>query len=536
MGPGSCARATAVLVAAGLVGVACGRGHDPLPPVATAPVELAASTSPEPSSAYRAPLPFLVPDLYPILPDAAPTGVDTSSLRRPPAPAPALDPARPVDPSAGIMNLDHLIFVVQENRSFDHYFGTFPGADGLPRNDDGSFDVCVPDPHGGCRRPYHDRNRFDGGGPHGHEASVVSVDHGRMDGFLRALEIKGNACTRVPPKPTCVHIEPGPNGTPDVMAYHTAREIPNYWRYAEEYVLHDHMFAPVDSWTLPAHLFLVSGWSATCPDLNDPMSCVSDVDRPGSNASDRGARWEPDEGQPRPYVWADVTWLLYRAGVSWAYFVGPGTCIAPPCARVDAESSTPNQNPLPGFRTVEETGQLDNIRPNTEFFEAAAEGNLPAVSWVMPSQHAAEHPPDGIGAGQAWVTRLVNAVMQGPPEQWSHTAIFLTWDDWGGFYDHVRPPVVDENGWGLRVPSLVISPWAKRGHIDHQTLSFDAYLKLIEDRFLGGRRIDPTNDGWPDSRPRVRERATILGDLARDFDFTQEPLPPVMLDPMARGG
>jgi phospholipase C len=112
---------------------------------------------------------------------------------------------------------------------------------------------------------------------------------------------------------------------------------------------------------------------------------------------------------------------------------------------------------------------------------------------------------------------------------WSSTAIFLAWDDWGGFYDHVRPPVVDQNGYGLRVPGLVISPYAKRAFIDHQTLSFDAYVKFIEDDFLGGQRIDPATDGRPDSRPDVRERATILGDLAKDFDFTQAPRPPVLL-------
>jgi hypothetical protein len=81
------------------------------------------------------------------------------------------------------------------------------------------------------------------------------------------------------------------------------------------------------------------------------------------------------------------------------------------------------------------------------------------------------------------------------------------------------------------VPSMVISPWAKPGFIDSQTLSYDAYLKLIEDRFLGGERLDPENDGWPDSRPTVREEVEALGDLARDFDFRQEPLPTLVLDP-----
>jgi phospholipase C len=125
------------------------------------------------------------------------------------------------------------------------------------------------------------------------------------------------------------------------------------------------------------------------------------------------------------------------------------------------------------------------------------------------------------------VTSLVNAVMASP--DWDSTAILLGWDDWGGFYDHVAPPSVDENGYGLRVPAMVISPYAKKGYIDHQTLSFDAYDKFIEDDFLGGQRIDPRTDGRPDPRPDVRENATILGDITTDFDFSQTPRSPMPL-------
>jgi phospholipase C len=146
-----------------------------------------------------------------------------------------------------------------------------------------------------------------------------------------------------------------------------------------------------------------------------------------------------------------------------------------------------------------------------------------------------EHPSNGepIRKGQAYVTRLINAAMRGP--DWNTTAIFLTWDDWGGFYDHVPPPRVDRNGYGIRVPGLVISPYARDGYIDSQTLSFDAFLKLIEDRFLGGQRLDPATDGRPDSRPNVRETESILGDLAQDFDFTQSPRAPLCLDPTPNG-
>jgi phospholipase C len=138
-----------------------------------------------------------------------------------------------------------------------------------------------------------------------------------------------------------------------------------------------------------------------------------------------------------------------------------------------------------------------------------------------------EHSPASIAAGQAYVTTLINAAMKSP--DWYSTAIFLTWDDWGGFYDHVAPPVVDENGYGLRVPGIVISPYAKQGYIDHQVLSHDAYAKFIEDVFLNGDRIDPKTDGRPDSRPSVRENMPQLGDLSSDFDFSQTPRAPLIL-------
>ncbi|MGN6170123.1 MAG: alkaline phosphatase family protein, partial [Solirubrobacteraceae bacterium] len=131
-----------------------------------------------------------------------------------------------------------------------------------------------------------------------------------------------------------------------------------------------------------------------------------------------------------------------------------------------------------------------------------------------------------VSAGQTYVTGLINALMRS--RDWKSTAIFLTWDDWSGFYDNVVPPDVDQNGYGPRVPGLVISPYAKKGYIDHQTLSFDAYAKFIEDDFLGGQRLD-NSDGRPDPRPDVRENERILGNLTKDFNFKQKPRKRVIL-------
>ncbi len=182
---------------------------------------------------------------------------------------------------------------------------------------------------------------------------------------------------------------------------------------------------------------------------------------------------------------------------------------------------------MPYFDTVHDDHQLGNIRPTHDFFNELRHNTLPEVSWVVPSGQVSEHPPSPISAGVTYVTRLINAVMRSP--EWDSTAIFLAWDDWGGFYDNVVPPRVDENGYGLRVPALVISAYAKRGFIDHQTLSFDAYDKFIEDDFLDGERLDPKTDGRPDPRPDVRENEAILGNLWKDFNFNQSPRRPVIL-------
>jgi phospholipase C len=290
---------------------------------------------------------------------------------------------------------------------------------------------------------------------------------------------------------------------------------------------------------------MVSGWSARCSVLAEPSSCVNDNSRPLSTnrgtegiigslnqwiAGDRSNVKDPNA------AWTDLTYLLHKDHVSWGYYVAAGN--EPDC-RDDSENEclphaqnakTPGiWNPLPYFTTVKQDGELDNIQSNDKFFSAAKAGTLPSVSWLVPDQGHSEHPPAKISYGQTYVTDAINAVMKGP--DWDSTAIFLTWDDWGGFYDHVAPPVVDSNGYGLRVPGIVISPYAKQGYIDHQTLSHDAYLKFIEDDFLAGARIDPATDGRPDPRPTVRENVPILGDLINDFDFNQAPRRPVLLSP-----
>jgi phospholipase C len=407
-----------------------------------------------------------------------------------------------------------------ENRSFDHYFGTYPGANGLPNN------VCVPHPalDRRCMRPYHDTDGSDVGGPHTKPASDTAINGGKMNGFIEAAVSRPDAgCAARPNDPACRQHQ-GPQGQPDVLGYHTRAELPVYWEYADHFVLQDRMFAPTDSWTLPAHLYLVSAWSAICKNHRKPMSCRSSVGGYGRELE------IPKRRGDTPYAWTDITWLLHKHDVSWSYFVAPGgTCYEKACDKPKNEDLTTGfQNPLPGFLTIKETKQEKYIRPYTEYLKEAERGTLPSVSWVMPAIGESEHPGHStVEAGQRFVVRMVNAAMRGPG--WNSTAIFITWDDWGGFYDHVKPPRVDVNGYGIRVPGLMISPYAKKGYIDHQVLTFDAYLKFIEDRFLGGRRLDPKTDGRPDPRPTVREDVKMLGGLRKEFDFSQEPREPLIL-------
>lgn len=428
----------------------------------------------------------------------------------------------------GITKIQHIVVVMQENRSFDSYFGTFPGADGFPTKN-GKIDVCVPDPaRHRCARPFHDRRDINGGGPHGHRNALSDINGGRMDGFVGQAENaqKTGGCSD-PNAPDCATAV----SERDVMGYHDGREIPNYWAYAKNFVLHDHMFEPNSSWSLPAHLFTVSEWSARCPD-HDPEHCTNDVSH-AVDPPDFDVGLHPG-AKPPVYAWTDLTYLMHRAGVSWRYYVSKGD--EPDCQNdsmltcppVHQSAKTPGiWNPLPFFDTVQQDHQVSNITSVRNFATAARTGQLPSVSWVIPSEAVSEHPRAKVSDGQTYVTGLINAVMSGP--DWKSTAIFLTWDDWGGFYDNVTPPTVDENGYGLRVPSIVISPYARTGYVDHQVLSFDAYAKFIEDRFLRGQRLDPANDDRADARPDVRENEAQLGNLALDFDFAQVPRPPMLL-------
>lgn len=396
------------------------------------------------------------------------------------------------DPSIppGLEKIEHFVFIMQENRAFDEYFGTYPGADGIPKG------VCLKDPvGGGCVAPYHDTNDVNRGGPHGWDNAHADIDNGRMDGFVaeayKGKSDKGQGPCR-PPAPDCT---PGKDPR-DVMGYHDFHEIPNYWNYARLYVLQDHMFESVASYSLPAHLYMLAAQSGGYTGKNQKM--------------------------PSTYNFPEITELLTSGKIDWKYYVTsgklPDTEDAEVVGTMAMQEQNPHKytlwNPLPAFPQVKnDPAQFGRLVDTSQFYKDAKEGRLPQVSWVIPSSNVSEHPPAGVKEGMAYVTGLVNAVMQGP--DWDTTAIFISWDDWGGFYDHVAPPKVDEFGYGIRVPGIVISPYAKQGYIDHNTYSFESWLKVVEERF---------------GVKSMTARDTLAGDMLQAFDFSQKPRLPVILD------
>src|ERR1700729_60594 len=223
------------------------------------------------------------------------------------------------------------------------------------------------------------------------------------------------------------------------MADHDGTDIPNYWSYPSNFVLLEHFYESIESWSLPAHFELVSGWAAQCSQSQPP-----NVNTCKDNWT--GKIWGSND--PEPALWTDITYLLFQNGITWAAYLDGGI------GQAHSHTSVPaTWDPLPGFETVQEDGQVGNAELNlTQFYSDAADGTLPQVTWVFPKLSDSEHPTAKVSAGQTYVTSVINAVMSGP--DWGSSAIFVNWDDSDGFYDHEPPPTVDAQGLGIRVPAF----------------------------------------------------------------------------------
>ncbi len=320
----------------------------------------------------------------------------------------------------------------------------------------------------------------------GHEwtDSHSNVDGGRMDRF--DLEFQCSV-----------------NGDNLCLSQMQQSDIPNYWAYAQNYALSDGTFSSVESGSYPAHLMLVAGNSQTT--INNPRSSIA-------------AQWGCDAvtGTNVPALDANnvvsavfpcfsattLGDLADTAGVSWKAYTS-----------LNGESGYV-YNPYRSFSTIfYGTDWTTKVVSETNFITDALAGNLPALSWVTPPSIDTDHPPDSACIGENWTVQQINAVMQGPTEQWNNTVIFLTWDDFGGFYDHAAPPFRDQFGLGIRVPMLIISPWAIQG-VYHTEAEFASVLRFMEETF---------------ALPSLGGADAITNDFQDAFNYSQSPLPPLVL-------
>ncbi len=375
----------------------------------------------------------------------------------------------------GISKINHVVFIVKENRSFDNYFGVFPGADGATSGTLSTGQV-IPLGHATDVMPEDILHNW--------FAAHGAIDGGKMDGFD-------------------LNYESYLNGYQIAYQQYYEQDLPNYWAYAQTFTLADHMFSSITSHTFPNHLYTIAATSGGV--LNNPLSPAGNGTVWGCDApSDFGSLTLDNNGHfQNTYPCYDFPTLadsLQNAGLSWKYYAQgkgqPGYAYS----TFDAINHIRN-SPL----------WEQNVVPDTQFVTDALNGNLPAVSWVT-TGNATDHPPSSVCFGENWTVQQVNAVMQGP--DWGSTAIFIAWDDFGGLYDHVVPPVADGFGLGPRVPFLVISPYAKPGFITSTQYDFTSVLKFVETRF---------------NLPTLGARDAAANDLTDAFNFSQSPLAPLIL-------
>jgi phospholipase C len=368
--------------------------------------------------------------------------------------------------------IKHIVFLIKENHSFDNIFGRFPGADGT-RTGQISTGRTV---HLGVTP---DHTLLDIG--HAGDSASLAINSGRMDGF---------------------NLLPGAmqSGRDIALSQYAPSQVANYYNYARRFTLDDHFFSTISGPSFPNHIVTIAGTSNNIVDNprgqthhawgcdGGPFSIVNAIN--------------PDTGESyltKPcFNVRTIVDELQKAHVSWRYYA-PGLY-----------QSGFIWNALDTIRHIRYSRLWkSNVSPETAFVKDARAGRLPSVSWLVMNVKDSEHPPASMCVGQSWTVKQINAVMQG--KDWPSTLLVLTWDDFGGFYDHVPPPKLNYISYGPRVPTVIISPYARPHYVDHSTLDFTSVLKFIEDDF----RLKPLT--------ALDRRA---GSLTSSLDFHQKPLAP----------
>jgi len=406
--------------------------------------------------------------------------------------------------------IQHVVIIFQENRTPDNLFqdpvlianGADIASSGL--NSKGQVIPLTPIDLGsnGSTPQLYDLN-------HGHPSFVLMYDGGKMDGADKIPVTCNSAVPCPPPYAQFRYVLPS--------------DVGPYFQLAEKYTFGDRMFQTNQGPSFPAHQFIISGTSAPTATSNGfVMGNVSG----GTLTSTDGCTAPANNfvqvidpvGNLTPvypcFEHPTLTDLLEAAGISWRYYTpsAGGLWTGP-----NAIEHLCGPNAPPPYATActgpEWTGHVAVGHPTV--LTDIANGQLPGVSWVIPNGAASDHASMTDGSGPSWVSSIVNSI--GASQYWSNTIIIITWDDWGGWYDHVTPPVINDGvSWGsdylygFRVPLIVVSPYAKRGYISHVTHDFGSILHMVEQVF------DLPSLGYADAR---------ADDLSDCFDFSQTVAP-----------
>ena len=377
--------------------------------------------------------------------------------------------------------IKRVVYIIKENRTFDHMFGRFPGANGVTVGKDREVErPLTPATRGALAADI----------AHCYDCAIEAWNNGKMDGFNRDEASDRGAYTQFLPE-----------------------DLPNYWHWAEQFVLLDNFFTSAHGPSFPNHLYAIaaqSGGAYENPAPGQGGARVSGTARPAcSRHGDATPSTTPSSGSKTPTARSTA---CSRASTS-----------RPPATSSTARGSrgrTTRQPPTrtgtsgtPTRRSPRYRGDPERWAhtcfPVDDLVRHIREDRLPPVTWVTPRFEVSEHPEYSFCWGEDWTTKVLNAVMESP--MWRETAVFLTWDDYGGFYDHVPPPQVDVYGFGIRAPMLVISPYAKHGHVSHELAEFSSVVRFIE-------------DNW--GLPQLAERDRIATPLLDSFDLEQRPRPP----------
>ena len=402
-------------------------------------------------------------------------------------------------PVGPVPKIAHVVIIIQENRSFDNLFATYPGADGT------TFGILHDGRHFALTKGSLVGQELN----HAHSGFLTEYDGGKMNGFDQiGFGTQGTE---------------GPAGTYP-LRYVNPAKITQYWFMAAHYALADHLFQTQGSGSFTAHQELIAGGTAinATESLIDfpsmgPWGC--DAPPPTKTSLINLQKQFLFEQGPFPCMkYRTLADLLDPRGITWKYYtpqlLGNTGFIWNAFDAIDAVRHGPDWSKV--------------VSPETTIFTDIANNRLPNVSWLIPNGNNSDHAAN-VDTGPQWVASVVNAIGRSPA--WNSTAIIVVWDDWGGYYDHVAPPQLDYQGLGFRVPMLVVSPYAKKvGYISHTQYEFGSILRFVEQ--LWGL----SSLGATDARANSISDMFDLRISPRAFAPVPNALPPAYFKQQSSGG